>query len=643
MNVEIPFDSALHKRILNALLSRYDMAQRELAKKDAAWKEADDLFAAYIPKTDADLLRKSNYSKGKPDFVTIVVPYGYAIAMAGHTYQSSVFLSRNPIFQYQGRHGESEEQTQATEAIIDYQVQVGGMQVPLYHWLLDPWKYGYGIIHNWWEETTQTVSEIVEEEVTVLGLKIPGKRHKVTRTRDVRGYVGNKICNISPRDFFHDPRVPLIDFQRGEFAGHGYAISYNEILAGEQGGVYYNSKFCKGTTQNTTFQGSTDNPEVRGNIPIIEQNWLETQDFPNENHSQITISITLTPQEWGLGDGKKFEKWVFTIIDRRVIIMSRPRGELHNRFPYDIQQYEVNAYDYTSRGMLEMIDPLNKVLSWTVNSRLANIRNSLANQWVIDPSKISMTDFERGGPGLAVRLKPSAYGTDVRSALMQFPVMDVTQGNFQDFKLVTEIIQRAFGVNENIMGSPASGGRKTWGEIRSANTSSINRLKTQTEYNSALGWSPFSQVLVQNSQQYYQSQENFQLTVRLVGDLVDTIQDAAQRYRRLDAESIAGFYDFVPVDGTLPVDRFAQAMLWKDLIFGMQKAGIAQAYNMPNLFAWVARLAGAKEINRFKLQVLPPGAAPPAGAMNIGALPGAGATPPGNAIQPNISQMMPNA
>lgn len=633
MNVEIPYEKDAHARILKALLVRYDAAQAEIAKKDTAWKEADDLFAAYIPKSDADILRKSNRSKGKPDFVTIVVPYGYAVAMAGHTYQTSVFLSRNPIFQYQGRHGEAEEQCQSLEAIIDYQTQVGEMAVPFYHWLLDPWKYGYGVISSWWEEEVRTVSEVIEEDASFMGITIPGKRKKVNRTREVQGYVGNKICNHSPRQWFHDPSVSLSSFQNGEFAGHIGQISYNDLREKEQLGLFYNTKHCKGLSQQDSNAGSTDNTDVRGNIPIVTaQSWLTSNDLPNEKHNFIEMSIKLSPKDWQLGETARFEKWVFTIIDRRIIVRSRPRGELHGRFPYFIQQYEVNAYDYTSRGMLEMIDPLNRVLDWTVNSRLANVRNSLANQWVVDPDRISMTDFERGGPGMAVRLKPSAYGTDVHTAIAQFPVSDVTQGNFNDFKLIVEIIQRAFGVNDNTMGSPTAGGRKTWGEIRSSNSFSINRLKTQAEYNSALGWSPLAQVLVQNSQQYYATALHEPLRVKLVGDLVDTIANPAERYRNVSAENIAGFYDFVPVDGTMPVDRFAQAMLWKDLIFGMQKAGIAQAYDMPRLFAWVARLAGAKEINRFRIRV-----APNDTVMNGVST---GSLQPANAIQPNMSQLL---
>ena len=65
---------------------------------------------------------------------------------------------------------------------------------------------------------------------------------------------------------------------------------------------------------------------------------------------------------------------------------------------------------------------------------------------------------------------------------------------------------------------------------------------------------------------------------------------------------IAGFYDFVPVDGTLPIDRFAQANLWKELLTGLyQVPQIAMSYDLGGIFAWMAQLAGLKNITQFRI------------------------------------------
>ena len=71
-------------------------------------------------------------------------------------------------------------------------------------------------------------------------------------------------------------------------------------------------------------------------------------------------------------------------------------------------------------------------------------------------------------------------------------------------------------------------------------------------------------------------------------------------------QMIAGFYDFVPVDGTMPIDRFAQVNLWQQMLSSLSKVpGAMEGYDLSRIFAFVAQLGGIKNINRFKIQVMP--------------------------------------
>ena len=65
-----------------------------------------------------------------------------------------------------------------------------------------------------------------------------------------------------------------------------------------------------------------------------------------------------------------------------------------------------------------------------------------------------------------------------------------------------------------------------------------------------------------------------------------------------------GFYDFVPVDGTLPVDRFAQANLWKELFAQLRNfPQIMMQYDMGRIFEHVAQLSGIKNMGQFRVEV----------------------------------------
>ena len=116
---------------------------------------------------------------------------------------------------------------------------------------------------------------------------------------------------------------------------------------------------------------------------------------------------------------------------------------------------------------------------------------------------------------------------------------------------------------------------------------------------SANGWGPLAQMMIQNTQQYLEGE----MQLQQVGDLALV---AGTNWLDVSPESIQGFFDYVPVDGTLPVDRFAQATLWRELILTMAKVpGLLEQYDVARIFAWVAQLTGLKNINQFRVEVVP--------------------------------------
>lgn len=182
----------------------------------------------------------------------------------------------------------------------------------------------------------------------------------------------------------------------------------------------------------------------------------------------------------------------------------------------------------------------------------------------------------------------------------QLPVQDVTRANLQDTDIVGAMAQRIMGVNDNIMGMVNAGGRKTATEVRSSSTFGINRLKTNCEWFSATGFAPMSSKMVASTQQLLDIERKY----RIVGDQAQW----GEKYLMVSPDGIQGNFDFVAVDGTMPVDRFAQANLWQQMFGTMSKVPqIMQGYDIPRIFAFVAQLAGLKNINQFRINVVPDG------------------------------------
>lgn len=603
VNMELRFSGKLHATIKEAIWARYCLSRDKMCDYYTGYKERDEQFIAYMPETDNDALRRGLRKDGKPQYTTIKIPYSYATFLSAHTYWASVFLSRNPVLQYTARHGEPEMSVQAVEALMDYQVQVGRMVASKYIWMHDAGKYGQGIVWNYWEEEEVTVSKMVERPKQYLGIDIPGTSQKVKQTIQMPGYVGNKIFNVKPQDFFPDPRVPITQLQKGEFVARKVDCGWNEVVLKGIQGEYFNLEALERSLKaNRGIESDRDEGSEQLNWPEEEEDIqnLGTRDIKDVGFVPlIEMCVRIIPKDWKLGTGERPEMWMFTLANETVVIGARPYGAYHDKFPAFVLPYEIDGYQQHTRGMLETIDPLNNVMDWLINTHFFNVRSSLNNQWVVDPSRIVMKDVTNPSAGKAIRLKEAAYGTDVRSALTQLPVADVTSGHLRDTQIIAEMIQRVSGVTDNIMGMVNAGGRKTATEIRTSSSFGINRLKTTAEWWSAGDWGLLAQVMLQNTQQYYDMERKF----KIAGDLTEYSRDSTMI---ITPESIQGFYDFTPVDGTMPIDRFAQANLWKEILFGLQKMPqIQQQYNMGEIFAWMSQLAGLKNIKKFKINVVP--------------------------------------
>jgi hypothetical protein len=270
----------------------------------------------------------------------------------------------------------------------------------------------------------------------------------------------------------------------------------------------------------------------------------------------------------------------------------------HNQFPFDLLEFEMEAYGLFKRSSLEIQKPLNDTLTWLFNSHFHNVRKVLNDQLVVDPSRLEMKDLLNPNAGRLVRLLPEAYGTDPKDAYGQLQVQDITRLHLQDAQVVMRLLNYLMGMSENMMGSQQMGGRKTATEIRASTGFGGNRQKTMAEWFSSQGFTPLGAKIVQNTQQYYDVEKQF----RIAGPLLRR----ASAFINVTPEQIAGFYDYIPVDGTMPIDRFAMASLWKEIMGQMaQVPSLLMQYDLGAVFAHIAQLTGIKNLEQFKLNVVP--------------------------------------
>lgn len=632
--LEIKKDSPLHKRLIKKISSRISYGLRELQEKSDEWMKAENAAMAYIPESEADAARRSNRTNlGTQSFTTIQIPYTYAVLMSAHTYWTSVFFARSPTHQFSGRHGEGEMQVQAMEALTAYQVDVGGMMVPYYVWLYDAGKYGVGILGNYWDRQKLHYGSLVEMTGP------DGTTGLYQTTQEITGYVGNRSYNVSPWDFIFDPRVPVKRFQEGEFCAARVRLGWNHILR-RRDARYYNSnvdelKDSHSLQSSGQEESALTRPATRSYIYEDEGDENNPKNKHPASGTFWEFYVELVPSEWGVGNTTYPQKWCFTITeDLSLIVGAQPLGTYHCQFPFNVIESEVEGYGLYTRGTPKILEPIQQTVDWLVNTHFYNVRQTLNNQFIVDPSKLVVKDVKNSGPGFIWRLRPEAYGSDIDKMFKQVQVTDVTRTHLGEVQAMFGLGERITGVNDQIMGALSTGAnRKTATEVRTTTSFGVNRQKTITEYMSAMGMSPHAQMLVQNSQQFYDASAK----LRRVGSFAI---DAGEQFINVSPEDIAGFYDLVPVDGTLPVDRMALANMWKEIMVGATRMPVAvqTGFDWSRIFMWAAETGGLKNIRQFRVQVLPPGVAPSQGAIpmspggsNVVQLPGRGIASPGNA------------
>lgn len=596
-------ESALHKRILSEVRRRVRLSEREFERNiHATWRQNDETMVAYVHESEADIKRDNKrQTEGKQAYTTIRVPYAYGVAMSLHAYLVSVFLSRAPVFQFDGIHGEAQNQVMALEALIDYQYRVAQMGPVMFCWLFDLVKYGIGVIGEYWTTRIRHVAEIIPSLDPLTGEVV--KYEQVTRP--VPGYKGNEIFNVSPFDFLPDPRVSVQNFQKGEFCATRQRLSWQTIKEREQLGYYTNIEHIdKKIVPNFPSDNDRDRESRAIQRPADNYYNVELRDTGLGDTSPEIVPvyecyIKIVPSDWNLGNSDFPVMWCFTVTgDNRTVIGAAPFGALHAEFPFHVNQIEFDCHALVNRGEPEILKGIQDTMDWLLNSHMYNVRASSNNLFVVDPLRVNMKDIYHPQPGGVIRKRPGA-GMSSDKPIEQLQISDITQRNIGDMELMKNIGEQGTGISELLMGATPSGGRRTATEARQTAAAGTSRGKAIAEFNGVGGFASLGRHLVQNSQQWYDGN----LKLRIVGNLA---QFAGEKFVMVDPAAIAGFYDYITVDGALPLDRFAQINLWKEMIAGVLSNEIlASQYDIAGIFGWVAQLGGLRNIDSFRIVPTP--------------------------------------
>lgn len=600
--------SETHAKLLEHLKKRIEMSERKMRDFYPRWQVNERKLQAYINLNDYERLvqQTNDRSQGPPQIVSLVVPYSYAVVQTVVTYLLHTFCGRQPIFQVGCYNADLTANAQNLERVIQYNCDHSKFIYHLYQMLMCSQIYQLGAMRVGWAH--RYVDKTRWQEVPkwgLLGEPLPPER-MASRER-ILSYSGNEVASIDPFMFFPDPRVPMTECsRRGEFMFWRAYENRMTLKTREKEGVFMYVDAAPTTLPNSA--NSTESARsLRSSGDAIAGQMNRSESHNAEPVIQLDEgTVLIIPKEWGLSDKDYPELWLFTILNKGQVVRAEPLEADHNLHPVNVIEPNAIGAQFGSLAMVDIVGPVQDHISWLINSHMQNVRGVINNRLVVNPQFIHMEDFKKdpsspdskGDPSWIVRMKQSAMGAKPEDGIFQLQVADVTQQHLRNVELMMRVGHMFAGVNENLMGLQDAKGRKTATEVRTSGEAGASRLAAMARVISAQGIADIPMMMGCNLQQ------------RMDQEFYARVLGSQGQQAPIRMENIAGDFYYPINDGTLPLDRAAMLNVWQQILLGVAKdPELRQNYSLSKLFAYVAELGGARNIDQFKVSVAPPGMA----------------------------------
>jgi hypothetical protein len=643
-SVSLPPNSTLHQRVLTLIKDRKTASKNLVQKNFRDWDRAEDLYRAWRIEDTDDRESQAEHGVSK-----LVVPVSFAQVQTQLTFLLATFTQRDPIFPVPPRNIEHARAAEASELVLDAQMDQAKIFVRLYLALRDALVLGRMVLHTDYLKQVQRITKVAKKikKIEFFGtpVSIEGKED---RSDFETLFEGNKVNVINPREFWHDPGVTLTDLQEGEFAGH---TSFTNLVT-----------FLRTVD---AFDGSPDNPYI--NIEEARKSSPAQAQFPDKgtedsshysrtsNHLLKTIDkhskpmvidqvvIDLIPSDLKddkgrvLSNSKWPQKWTFWLVNDAIVVRAHPQENDHRMFPYAAAEPYPDSHHIATPGMVDMLSGLQEHFDWLLNSHWANVRRAIQNKLIVDPSRVVMADVLSSDPAGIIRMKPEAYGDPVGDAIQQLPIMDVTGRHIEDSRIVMDLMQRVGATSDNQQGIPEAG-RRSATEISSTQRLGAGRGKTLAQLLWFNALAPMVMQMVMNNRQFMTEE----IYVNTLGRKLKFFTPEEVKFLMGDEEGglnvgpadVQGRYLFPAFEGDIPSEQSSQArMLLETIKTVLSVPGLAQVFDIQKMVIEGFRKSGLRSPEDYiRMQGPPPtqmlfpdgqrgavgGGAGPSGPQNTG-------------------------
>lgn len=579
MKLDLSPDSELHSRIVTKILQRARVSFEQMEKRHKSWREIDKTLAAYIPLSEAERLLKCSHPNTP---VSIVFPHSYALLETLTSFMDGVFL-KSPIFHYRGNSPEDSVGAILLEKVIETHCQRNKVGLSLHTAFKDGIAYGLGAVFPMWKQKFgwRTVSAVDE-----IGTPIKESEPRLL-------FEGNAIENVDPYQLLLDPNYGVQAIQDSEFVGFVRRTNFYNLIPDDDNGSVFNIKYLRRgnwTSRYFAAQRDTDSQtKTVGDTSVLRP------------IDVIYLYIKIIPKEWGLGPSEEVEKWLFALAGDRVLIQAQPLDLDHDMFPIAVCAPTFDGYSSAPLSRLELLGGMQQLINWFFNSHVTNVRKTINDMIIYDPFVLNTDDLTDPKPGKLVRVRRAAWGKDIRGAIQQLQVNDVTHQNVQDAQLTMQMMNQISGADDAMMGMLREGGpeRLSAAEFRGTQDQAFGRLKSMTAIVEQQLIQDIGYMFAMHTQQMMEQDLFVTTTGEWQSQLLAVYGDRVQNDRmRVTPQDLNIDFDVV-INGNGP-DSQTEANFWVQMFDIIAKQPeLYQLIDVGRVFRFVATQLGASNVDNF--------------------------------------------
>lgn len=431
---------------------------------------------------------------------------------------------------------------------------------------------------------------------------------------------GSKLVPIDIYSMFWDMNVSPNDIQDATYIGYikrgVSALGYMEREQDPEehlfNGEYARMAAAQGQGSIKSFLSEEDEKSGRGGRYGSDGDKV---DPPSSSVSvwgdELNVEVNLVPSEWGLGGGRKPERWKFKMFGP-VIVQCYPLNLDHGMSEFAVFAPNADGHLSLPTSQAAVAFGMQVLADWWVNSRVDNVVTSVNARTILDPTVIDPDSYANPEAGDVVLKRPNAYGQSLKDAIYKDVTPDVTANHMSDlavwipmFKEISGMADAGKGDFSNLPDRPGAGG------ISAAISGSTSHYRYLARMLGMQGMQDLGWQMAYNTDQFMEKD----VQVSAYGD--DFEMELMAEFGADDI-SVTPFdldpsFDLIPYDGTVPEkeDMGALAEVIKTLIANPDVLlAFTSEYNVVGLLATYFRREGFENLQNYRLPKQAPAPAP---------------------------------